>query len=53
MFAFKPVKVILTIIHILLLFQESDGEKSDENLIVDVSNEVRKKKMHFVLFFSF
>lgn len=26
----------------LLLTQESDGEKSDDNLVVDVSNEVRK-----------
>ena len=50
MFAFKPVKVILTIIHILLLFQESDGEKSDENLIVDVSNEVRKKNAFCFVF---
>ena len=28
------------IIIIIILFQESDGEKSDQDLVVDVANEV-------------
>lgn len=47
LFIRKP-KILVTpqnlmTVFLLLLLQESDGEKSDQDLVVDVANEVRKK----------
>ena len=43
MYASSVLLYISTLIHIDSCFQDSDGEKSDDNLVVDVSNEVRTR----------